>query len=279
LKAEGKLPWFVNYLLGNIDPIQTEGGFPWLPNLLEGYINSFQFGGKIAWLGYGESNIDVPQIEGDFKWIIDLDEERLVIFHNSPEVMTIFEKSITGKPLEIYDIEKYLLQNKETPWSTYTFRKAENKLFINKKFITGVKAIYKTGKSTLKKTEPSLKILSIRDGSTSVDLLGVGKILEVTRDTVKDFLWRGKHEKKKAEIEIRMAEIDEEKARLELEEKSLANVKNKIEILEKISGLPFSEKEKKVLMKSVTRELMGINKAGTKQLVIGEVKPLPPLSE
>ncbi|GJQ36663.1 MAG: hypothetical protein JETCAE01_26730 [Anaerolineaceae bacterium] len=55
----------------------------------------------------------------------------------------------------------------------------------------------------------SLVIVSSRYGSDfSIDLLGVGKVLEVTKDVIKDFLFRYKTEKQEASLDIETKQID-----------------------------------------------------------------------
>ena len=70
-----------------------------------------------------------------------------------------------------------------------------------------------------------LRVVSVHYGSpASFDLLGLGKILEILRDTVKDLKWRGNHEKEDAELSRRIKEA-------EIEEKTLLNIKLKEEII------------------------------------------------
>lgn len=74
----------------------------------------------------------------------------------------------------------------------------------------------------------SMQLVSIHYGSpASFDLLGIGKILEVLKDIIKDVAWKGKHEKK-------LSSIDEEKAKLEAGSKKI-ELEIKKKELEKIS--------------------------------------------
>lgn len=64
----------------------------------------------------------------------------------------------------------------------------------------------------------TLQLFSVHYGSpVSVDILGVGTVLETLRDTIKDLVWRGKHEKAIADIEKEKAKIDTDTKRLEVE--------------------------------------------------------------
>lgn len=107
-----------------------------------------------------------------------------------------------------------------------------------------------------------LRVSGIRYGSPiSVDLLGIGKALEVVRDCIKDLAWRAKHEKKLAELEtekqthsVLKSKIETEAAALELIEKRLAIEKSSIEVAErqievlaKIREMSLQPEERRVL--------------------------------
>jgi hypothetical protein len=66
-------------------------------------------------------------------------------------------------------------------------------------------------------TEP-LRIASIHYGSPAIfDLLGLGKILEILREFIKDIVWRNKDEKINAELDRRIKQSDIQRKRLEAE--------------------------------------------------------------
>lgn len=126
---------------------------------------------------------------------------------------------------------------------------------------------------TIANVEP-LRIQSFHYGSPATfDLLGVGNVLELVRDTIKDLAWKGQHEKSMAELELRTKQLDiekgkldannasisrkleMEKAALEMESQRIAIEKantellsQKIDLLNKISNLQISDDDKKVIV-------------------------------
>jgi hypothetical protein len=125
-----------------------------------------------------------------------------------------------------------------------------------------------------------LRLVSMHYGSqASFDLLGVGKILEITRDTIVDIAWRGKHTKFMADNERQAAELDRmakqvdiakskienEKAALELVAKKLeidmADIElitKKLDLLDKLAGLQLPEADRKLLAYSLLPKSLGM---------------------
>ena len=94
-----------------------------------------------------------------------------------------------------------------------------------------------------------LRLASMHYGSpASVDLLGIGKIIEVVRDTIKDLQWHGEYERKMAQLERQIKEEEITKIRLENERSTVDIVAQKLEILEKASSLKLSNNDKKALI-------------------------------
>lgn len=94
-----------------------------------------------------------------------------------------------------------------------------------------------------------LEIVSAHYGSTAAfDLLGIGKILEILRDTIKDISWRSKHEKQLANLEIETKAIELKKKQLELEKDVTEITLRKLEIIEKSRDLRLSRKEHEIII-------------------------------
>lgn len=126
-----------------------------------------------------------------------------------------------------------------------------------------------------------LRVIAIHYGSpASLDLLGIGKVLEVVRDIIKDAVWHGKHEKELAELErkAKQAEIvttrlDHEKTsveiaaqRMQLEKVRLENYKRqleiaaqKLEIIKKARDLSLTDDDKKLILAVVTSQIAAIS--------------------
>lgn len=76
-----------------------------------------------------------------------------------------------------------------------------------------------------------LRLNSVHYGSpASFDLLGLGKVLEILRDTLKDLAWRGKHEKQMADLERKNKQVEINKARLDTERAAVELVAEKLEL-------------------------------------------------
>jgi 6-phosphofructokinase 1 len=81
-----------------------------------------------------------------------------------------------------------------------------------------------------------LRVIAIHYGSpVSIDLLGIGKALEVIRDIIKDIAWRGKDEKESAELKRKRKEVEIDKMRIENKKQQLEMVAQKIEIIQKLT--------------------------------------------
>jgi 6-phosphofructokinase 1 len=130
--------------------------------------------------------------------------------------------------------------------------------------------------------EEPLHVVAIHYGSpVSIDLLGIGKVLEVIRDIIKDMAWRGKYEKELAEVErkgkqaeivtarlehektsveIAAQRIQLDKIRLENEKLQLEMVVQKLEIMQKAMELPLTDDDKKSILAVVTSQIATISR-------------------
>lgn len=119
-----------------------------------------------------------------------------------------------------------------------------------------------------------LRVKAIHYGSPATfDLLGIGNILEIVRDTIKDLAWRGQHEKAMASLELKNKQIEIQKNKIETEKSSTSHkyelektaleiesqriliekahtdlLSQKIELLNKITNLNLSDDDKKVIV-------------------------------
>lgn len=124
----------------------------------------------------------------------------------------------------------------------------------------------------LKRVE-RLKLASIHYGSpASFDFIGIGKVLEVVRDIIKDLVWRGKYEKKLANVELKIKASEIERAKLERKkqnveiQKAQADVEKvilelaekKITLLEKVMDLELGDEYKHRLAAILLPELWGV---------------------
>jgi hypothetical protein len=103
-----------------------------------------------------------------------------------------------------------------------------------------------------------LTLSAIKTGSISIDLLGVGKILEFIEHAIKQVRWEAHHERELARRSVHMASLEEQmmgqrivEAQLTNEEKRLSIASRKIELLEDIRDLDLPMKQKRELVKSV----------------------------
>jgi hypothetical protein len=89
----------------------------------------------------------------------------------------------------------------------------------------------------------------------SFDLLGVGKVLEVLRDMIKDLTWRGKHEKEMADLERQSkgAEISRMKAETDLVMTDMAA--RQLEILEKANNLKLPDDYKRRIISALLPQM------------------------
>lgn len=98
------------------------------------------------------------------------------------------------------------------------------------------------------KLEP-LRVISSKYGSpASFDLLGVGKILEVIKESLKDILWRGSYEKRQAGLKEEKAQLENDKLRLEVATAMLNLVKEGRE-------LKLTDTETKLLVEPIASKL------------------------
>lgn len=108
-------------------------------------------------------------------------------------------------------------------------------------------------------TVTPLQLVSAHYGSpASFDLLGIGKILEALRDTIKDLIWRGEHEKEMAKLERQSKEAEIEKLRLDSEKAFIDIVSQKIELLEKTRKLKLSAKDKRIIIYAIMPQVKEI---------------------
>ena len=97
-----------------------------------------------------------------------------------------------------------------------------------------------------------LRLVSAHYGSpASFDLLGIGKILEILRDTVKDLIWRGKHERQMAELERQNKEAANEKLRLESDKIITDILAQRIEMIERASNLELASDDKRLIVQAL----------------------------
>lgn len=125
-----------------------------------------------------------------------------------------------------------------------------------------------------------LRLVATQYGSpASFDFLGIGKILEVVRDSIKDLMWRGEHEMRVAQLDEKSKQIEINMARLELEKESLEIANRKIQLektqlennklrleiatkmletFEKNPNVKLSENDQKLLLTTLTPKLAAI---------------------
>ena len=137
-----------------------------------------------------------------------------------------------------------------------------------------------------------LRVVSVHYGSpASFDLLGIGKILEIIRDTSKDLIWLGKHEKEMAELERKNKHVEIQRAKLENKKKSFEIINQqqeiekagveiaikKLELIEKINGLELSESDKQMVASALLPKMNTLSKGLVMPLLQSENETkLPP---
>jgi hypothetical protein len=146
----------------------------------------------------------------------------------------------------------------------------------------GYKALgqYETAVSALRNIGvESVRLVSVHYGTAaSFDLLGIGKILEILRDTVKDLAWRGKHEKQMAELEQKDKEAQIEHTRQETEKIAIETANQKIELLERVTSMPLDKSQKELIVSALIPNLQLLaNKPVTPRF--GSASKLPRLPE
>jgi hypothetical protein len=121
-----------------------------------------------------------------------------------------------------------------------------------------------------------LRLVSAHYGSpASFDLLGIGKIVEVLRDTIKDLLWRAKHEKQMAELERQSKEEEINKTRLETEKILLDIAVQKLEVIEKASHLKLPDNDKKAIIAALLPQMAIIASPTSMPLLKSRSVPRP----
>ena len=109
--------------------------------------------------------------------------------------------------------------------------------------------------------------------------MGVGKVLEIIRDTIKDLVWRGRHERQMAELErmqrreeiaksrlenehmkksleIRRAEL--EKMRVENGKRVVEVASKKLDLIQQAVALELSEDARSMLLSALVPEMLTI---------------------
>jgi hypothetical protein len=105
-----------------------------------------------------------------------------------------------------------------------------------------------------------LRVASIHYGSpASFDFLGIGKILEIVRDTIKDLLWRGKHEKQMAELERERTAEEIQSIRLATEKALFELADQKLTFVEKLASTQLVNVDKDILMAVMLQGLTQIS--------------------
>ena len=135
-------------------------------------------------------------------------------------------------------------------------------------------------------TDP-LRLASVRYGSpASFDFLGIGKVLEVLKDTIKDLAWRGQHEKQMAELERRGKQTDIDKDRMEIEKTAaeiatrrleaekvgLEIAAQKLELLQKMTSLQLSDNDRRLVVSVLLPRMVTIANDPVTSLLIEETK-------
>lgn len=129
-----------------------------------------------------------------------------------------------------------------------------------------------------------LRLISMRYGSpASFDLLGIAKIFELLRDTLKDLAWRGQYERRKAELDLKRDQLDLEKTSAEIEAQKLENEKNmiqiadqKIDLIDKTMNLSLPDNDKQVLVKTILPWINILGENPVSSLMAGEKEYLLP---
>jgi hypothetical protein len=105
----------------------------------------------------------------------------------------------------------------------------------------------------------SLRLASVQYGSSAcIDLLGVGKVIEILRDTIKDLIRPVGQEKQMTDLEHQIEQVDIGKIKLETDKLILDMATQKLEIMEKASLLSLSDDDKKTLIAVLVAQLTTI---------------------
>jgi len=130
----------------------------------------------------------------------------------------------------------------------------------------GLETLGMSGPSSKFTKVQHLRVISVHYGSPfTIDLLGIGNILEASANLIKDISWRANHEKKLAELERKNKGFEiEEKGievtaqKLALEKTSLEIALQKIEVLEKLNSLPLSDDDKKLIASAIVSNTLAL---------------------
>jgi len=135
-----------------------------------------------------------------------------------------------------------------------------------------------------------LRVNAIAYGSpASFDLLGIGKILEIVKDLIKDLAWRGKHEQRMADLERRGKQAELEKARLEAEkialelaaqrlemEKSALEIANrKLDLVEKMGNIVLAPGDNQMISAVLLPKMLTLSAQPVAAIVRDDLKALP----
>lgn len=203
-------------------------------------------------------------------------------------IYSVFALLVSG---EIFYIDQYLSSQKEKQTIKQlpiTEKVDETEFEISAPRFKEISIKYLLKQASI---EP-LRVVSAHYGSpASFDLLGIGKILEIIRDTSKDIAWRAEHELKLAELDrkskqakIQQVKLDNKKKsveiinqRLEAEKTALEIAVKKLELIEKINGLQLSVSDKQVIVSALLPKVNTLSKGLTIPLLQSERQDkLPP---
>lgn len=105
-------------------------------------------------------------------------------------------------------------------------------------------------------TIDSLRIVSFHYGSpASIDLLGIGKVIEVLKDAIKDLVWRGSYEKAMSELEQRKLELEITSSDLQNREKLADIALKNLEVLEKAMDLELADADKRLIVTALLPQM------------------------
>ncbi len=166
-------------------------------------------------------------------------------------IYSVYAVLLSGKPNVIKSFVKLVEKN-----GTFSSRGLFHKSWLNNFFISH-------------ELEP-LRVSTMLYGSpVTIDLLGIGSILELVRNTIKDVVWRGKYERKLADVdltekrnklkneklqsgaELKIQQAQVAKIRLENEKLMLEIIRERFELMQQTSTLNLSDKEKEILISAL----------------------------
>jgi hypothetical protein len=119
-----------------------------------------------------------------------------------------------------------------------------------------------------------LRIVSFHYGSpASVDLLGIGKVLEVLKDSIKDLVWRGTHERAMAELEQEEKKLGITNNELQSHEKLADIALKKLEIIEKAINLELPDSDKRLIIMALLPQMQALADAPVVPLLEASESP------